>query len=52
MRTCESHDDAVVVYDTKFCPLCEAEKKIEGLEDDVQDLQERVDEFESEKENG
>jgi hypothetical protein len=33
LRTCEKHEDAVVIFKwEKECPLCEAEKKLnEGL---------------------
>ena len=47
--TCERHDNAVVVYpqrvngrNTPDCPLCEALKRVEELEKEVERLEDHV----------
>lgn len=32
MNTCESHNNCVVVYNNRYCPLCEVEKDNANLE--------------------
>jgi peptidoglycan hydrolase CwlO-like protein len=39
METCEKHNDCIVVVDKRYCPLCEAENKIESLLGDMEELQ-------------
>ena len=41
LNTCDAHDDCVVVYDTKYCPVCK-------IVDNEDHLQERVNELEDE----
>lgn len=46
MKTCEDHVGCVVVYNGTMwnnmkCPLCEAQKKIEELEQEVSTLEEQ-----------
>lgn len=43
MRTCERHDDCVVVYDSRNCPVCaeqdDKRAEIEGLRVELDNLQ-------------
>lgn len=46
---CDVHDGVIVSFQHMYgenavCPLCEALKKVEELEGDVEDLKERVEE--------
>lgn len=38
MNLCSEHKKTDIVYNGKDCPLCEAEKKIEGLENELEKL--------------
>jgi hypothetical protein len=49
MRVCNEHDDAVIVYEERFCPLCElyeerfnSRKDIETLSDQKNELGEEI----------
>ena len=39
MRSCDAHDDCVVVFDDNECPLCEAERQLENAKDEVANLE-------------
>jgi predicted DCC family thiol-disulfide oxidoreductase YuxK len=38
MNVCDGHGDCVVVFENK-CPLCWAEKRIDELERDIEDME-------------
>lgn len=48
MQTCENHNRCVVVYDSQNCPLCEAEDKVEMLEEDLVKANDDIDELRAE----
>lgn len=58
MNTCESHNDAIVVYEGRKCPVCETisekskysdeEDKVSELESEKQELVEQVASLEAE----
>ena len=41
MNTCEDHDDSIVVYNGKNCPVC---KKIAELDDTIFELESKLEE--------
>ena len=41
MRTCEEHEDVVIVYDEDNCPLCDAIEGNEHLEEEISELKEK-----------
>jgi peptidoglycan hydrolase CwlO-like protein len=58
MRTCDDHSGVVVVYQTSYCPLCDAESQINDREDDIRtkdrqidDLKDQITELEHEVED-
>ena len=54
MQICESHDDCVVVYEGKHCPVCDLEKEknslVEEKNDTIEDLRKSIDELNEENE--
>ena len=41
-NVCDGHEDTIVFYDWGLaCPLCDAENKIEELEEKINDLEKR-----------
>ena len=53
MNTCESHNDAIVVYEGRKCPVCETISELEDKCDDYKrkysDEEDKVSGLESEK---
>jgi hypothetical protein len=39
VKICDIHLHASVIYDTEKCPLCETEKRIEELDEEIMDLE-------------
>ena len=47
MRSCEHGPYCIVIHDEHdSCPLCEAEKKIEDLKDEIADLENQLENYE------
>ena len=42
---CDEHTDCMVVYSGRKCPLCEAEKDLEQVEQEVCDLSQEVEDL-------
>lgn len=51
MKTCDAHDDAIVVYDSYDCPVCaeidENNTAIEELNDKLDTAESRIEELEN-----
>ena len=55
MRTCEEHDNCIVVYETFNCPVCgikadldDSAETVEKLTNNISDLEEHIDELNGE----
>lgn len=49
MKTCEDHSDCVVVFSSRYCPMCElekektsVEKRLDSATDEIATLNETV----------
>lgn len=42
MKTCDGHDNCVVVYDKYNCPICELENLVESLNDEIEQLKSEI----------
>lgn len=51
MNSCESHDDIVVVYKDGDCPLCDAGDEIDGLDEQIETLEESYQDLKDEADN-
>ena len=38
MRTCEMHNEAIVVYDSPLCPYCDLVSECGNLDDEIEGL--------------
>jgi len=45
METCDEHDNCIVVYTSRYCPLCLAEEKVDELSDERDQLQDKINEM-------
>jgi predicted nucleic acid-binding Zn-ribbon protein len=50
MSTCDNHD-FVVVYEGRYCPVCELDQKIDALEQEVVNLEEERDNLTDERDD-
>ena len=44
LNTCDNHNNCVIIYDIRDCPICEIVIEKEKIEEENQDLQEDIDE--------
>ena len=47
MNTCEEHDNCVVVYTGRECPLCDVEKETDELTLELSAAQDKIDDLET-----
>ena len=41
MNSCELHDNCIVVYDRRYCPMCNLDDELEALQDEIRILEAR-----------
>ena len=46
LNTCDQHDDCMVVYDVRDCPVCKMQDETKRLEEEVADLEKALKEVE------
>ena len=47
MNSCEHDRDCMVVYDGFYCPLCSMKEERDGLEEQIKDLEDQIEQCHS-----